>query len=241
MPFRKLIEGYKEFYKTYFKGDSTVFQELTRKGQNPEALVIACSDSRIDPAIITGSGPGDIFVVRNVAAIVPPYRSDSRHHGTSAAMEFAVKVLKVKRIVVMGHSLCGGVQALADKEISNRAYEFIGPWIEICEPARQAVEEELSGVPANVRQRALEQAVILTSLNNLMTFPWIAEPVKAGQIKLHGWYFDIGDGVLSEFDPETGTFNNLLSHKGKPDRQSDRAREISGETIALRRFLRRKA
>lgn len=210
MPFRKLIDGYREFHKLYFKGQSDTYAHLVQEGQKPEALVIACSDSRIDPAIVTGSGPGDIFVVRNVAAIVPPYEKDNRHHGTSAAMEFAVKALKVKRIVVMGHSLCGGVQALADKEVNADAFDFIGPWMNIGEPARQAVEKSLADAPEAIRQKALEQAVILTSLKNLMTFPWVAERVNDGSLKLHGWYFDLTTGELSEYDPETSLFTNVL-------------------------------
>ena len=210
MPFRKLIDGYRDFHKLYFKGKSETYSHLVQEGQMPEALVIACSDSRIDPAIVTGSGPGDIFVVRNVAAIVPPYEKDNRHHGTSAALEFAVKALKVPRIVVMGHSLCGGVQALADKEVSKDAFDFIGPWMNICEPARQAVEKDMIDAPEDMRRRALEQAVVLTSLKNLMTFPWVAERVNEGALKLHGWYFDLTTGELSEYDPETAQFANVL-------------------------------
>ena len=120
MPFEKLIRGYKAFHLNYFKSENKLFKGLVRDGQNPDTLIIGCSDSRADPAILTSSEPGEMFVVRNVAALVPPYKTDSMHHGTSAALEFGVKQLKVKHIIVMGHSMCGGVNAIAHHEITRR-------------------------------------------------------------------------------------------------------------------------
>jgi carbonic anhydrase len=211
MPFRKFVQGYKDFYKNYFQSDSSVYDELVRRGQSPETLVIACSDSRADPALITGSQPGDLFVVRNVAAIVPPYRHDTTHHGTSAAIEFAVKSLKVKHIVVMGHSMCGGIMALANREMAQQEYEFIGPWMDIATPARDAVEAELGDASDPIKQRALEQAVILVSLNNLMTFPWIAAKVRAGELQIHGWYFDLKSGQIFRYKEKTQSFEKLAA------------------------------
>lgn len=210
MPFQKLLEGYKSFREIYSQTDNRLLEELAKRGQAPETLVIACSDSRSDPAIITSSQPGDLFVVRNVAAIVPPYKKDTLlHHGTSAAIEFAVKTLKVKHIIVMGHSGCGGIQALARRDIADDQYEFLGPWVKIGQPALEAVDKELPDATPENRQRVLEQAVTLVSLNNLMTFPWIAEPVRAKTLKLHGWYFDIGQGKLMTYDPEKENFSDL--------------------------------
>lgn len=211
MPFRKFVQGYKDFYKNYFQSDSNVYDELVRRGQSPETLVIACSDSRTDPALITGSQPGEMFVVRNVAAIVPPYRHDTSHHGTSAAIEFAVKTLKVKHIVVLGHSMCGGIQALANKEAALQEYEFLAQWMDIATPAREAVEAELGDASAPIKQRALEQAVILVSLNNLMTFPWIAERVAAGDLQIHGWYFDLKSGQIFRYKEKTQSFEKIAA------------------------------
>ena len=209
MPINKLIKGFRAFRSSYFE-EKDHYSELVRKGQNPTALVIACSDSRNDPALLTGSEPGDIFVVRNVAAIVPPYQPDNNYHGTSAAIEFAVKGLKLKDIIVLGHSLCGGVQVLADQARQDAAkFEFLSQWIAIGRPARDTVNAILPDAPQAVKLKALEQAIILTSLNNLMTFPWIREAVESGKIALHGWYFDLVDGKLLGYDFKTGQFEEM--------------------------------
>jgi carbonic anhydrase len=209
MPFSHLISGYQLFRKNYFGGRKKLFSALVRDGQAPETLVISCSDSRTDPAVLTSSSPGDIFVVRNVAAIVPPYKTDSSHHGTSAAIEFAVRTLKVRHIVVMGHSFCGGCQALAEKEVLRGQYEFLSKWMEIGNPALEKVERELGGAPADVKRRSLEQAVVLVSLGNLLTFPWIKSALDAGTVELHGWYFDLESGELLTHNPASGIFEEI--------------------------------
>jgi carbonic anhydrase len=209
MPFKHLISGYKSFRKNYFGGGRNLFSALIRDGQAPETLVISCSDSRTDPAILTSSSPGDMFVVRNVAAIVPPYKTDSSHHGTSAAIEFAVRTLKVKHIVVMGHSFCGGCQALAEKEVLKGQYEFLSRWMEIGNPALEKVEKELGLAPPDIKRRALEQAVVLVSLENLLTFPWIKSAVDAKAIDLHGWYFDLDNGELLNYNAATKVFEEI--------------------------------
>jgi carbonic anhydrase len=212
MPFSKLIKGYKEFQTKYFKGsekENNLYQTLSKHGQNPEVLVIACSDSRNDPALLTQSEPGDIFVVRNVAAIVPPYQPDSQYHGTSAAIEFAVKGLRIKDIIVLGHALCGGVEALLTGKNASQQFEFLSNWIEIGASARNAVTAELAHLDKSIQLRALEQAVIMTSLNNLMTFPWIKDGVAAGNITLHGWYFDMVSGKILGLDFASGTFGDI--------------------------------
>jgi carbonic anhydrase len=208
MTLQKLIDGFARFQTEYFK-DSDFYHKLARNGQAPETLIIACSDSRNDPAILTQSEPGDIFVVRNVAALVPPYQPDSNYHGTSAAIEFAVKTLKVKNIVVLGHALCGGIQALSQQEGGTNGHEFITHWLTIGEKARKNVEKELSNSSPEAKQKALEQAVILTSLNNLMTFPWIREKVERSEISIHGWYFDLLGGKLLNYDYAEGLFVDL--------------------------------
>lgn len=208
MPFNKLIQGFGRFHSKYFLEKNKLYETLAKKGQSPEVLMIACSDSRNDPALITECEPGDIFAIRNVAAIVPPYHPDDKYHGTSAAIEFAVKGLHVKDIVVMGHAQCGGMAALLNGQIQSK-FEFLGNWIEIGRPAKEAVEIALSNAPQEIKQRALEQAVILISLNNLMTFPWIREGVAAGKITLHGWYFDLEKGKMLSLDFTSGLFTDM--------------------------------
>jgi carbonic anhydrase len=202
------LSGFKEFQRTYFCADSEYFASL-EKGQTPRALVIACSDSRVDPAIITGCEPGDMFVVRNVANLVPPYENAPGLHGVSAALEYAVKVLAVGHVIVLGHSCCGGIQALMDPGREGLG-EFIAPWVRIAEPALREVARELPSKPEPVRQRACEQAAVLVSLENLLTFPWVWERVMTGKLYLHGWYFDMQKGELLSYLPETGTFEALV-------------------------------
>lgn len=209
MPFNRFVKGFHLFQHKYFK-NSDVYKELTSKGQSPEALVIACCDSRNDPALLMQSQPGDLFVVRNVAAIVPPYQPDDNYHGTSAAIEFAVKGLKVKEIIVLGHSMCGGVQALANQNSATKdAFEFLTQWISIGASARQKVDALYPSASPEHRQCEIEKEVIVTSLNNLMTFPWVREAVEAGRISLNGWYFDMKRGALLDYDLATGVFNEL--------------------------------
>lgn len=173
--------------------------------------MIACSDSRTDPALVLNSRPGDLFVVRNVAAIVPPYKTDSSHHGTSAAIEFAVRRLKVKHILVMGHSLCGGIQALTDLDKMKQEYEFLPQWMGIGASALETVARDPRNADPETRRHALEQAVILISLKNLLTFPWIKTEVDAGKIDLHGWHLDISDGKLLHYEPDTDSFQDIKS------------------------------
>lgn len=212
MPFNKLLDGYKSFREDYYEKED-LLKELAAKGQNPDTLVIACCDSRSDPALLTNSKPGDLFVVRNVAAIVPPYKSDNQHHGTSAAIEFAVQTLKVKNIVVLGHSQCGGIGALSDRETCKHQYEFLTPWMDIGIPALNAVEQELPNASPDIRRRALEQAVVLVSLDNLMTFPWIASAVAEGRLRLHGWYFEMHAGKMMTYSETKGIFEEALQAK----------------------------
>ncbi len=209
MPFNRFVKGFHLFQHKYFR-NSDLYKDLTTKGQNPEALVIACCDSRNDPALLMQSQPGDLFVVRNVAAIVPPYQPDDNYHGTSAAIEFAVKGLKVKEIIVLGHSMCGGVHALANQDDNTKSkFEFLTHWISIGDMARQKVDALYPSATPEHRQCAIEKEVIVTSLNNLLTFPWVKSAVDDGKITLHGWYFDMKNGALLDYDMGTGVFNEL--------------------------------
>lgn len=202
------IAGFKRFQQHYFDQDEQRFAPL-KQGQNPKVLVIGCSDSRVDPAILTGCAPGELFVVRNVANLVPPCEYDNHHHGVSAALEYAVCHLEVERIIVLGHSGCGGIGALMHGISNGRSAEFIGPWVQIAERAKAQVLKELPGKEPVKQSRACEQAAILVSLENLLTFPWIRERVESGSLLLHGWYFDISIGQLYSYSPGVGNFEAI--------------------------------
>lgn len=186
----RLIEGYRTFRAEVWPAARARYETLSLAGQRPHTLVIACSDSRVDPATVFNAGPGELFVVRNVAGLIPPYKPDSEYHGTSAALEFAVRVLKVERIVVLGHAQCGGVQAMVEGAPAE-AQDFVAPWIEIARPALELV------APDEDRLSRIEEAVVRVSLTNLRTFPWVAQAEARGMLRLEGLRFGIASGVLS--------------------------------------------
>ncbi|HEY1944736.1 MAG TPA: carbonic anhydrase [Roseiarcus sp.] len=192
-----LLEGYRRFRTEIWPAERARYEALARWGQSPETMVISCSDSRVDPQTVFGAVPGEMFVVRNIAGIVPPYEPNTgSHHGTSAAIEFGVRVLKVSRLVVLGHAQCGGVRAMA-LGAPPEARDFVASWVDIAKPAISAG----SGDEAQ-RLEEIEAAVVRLSLANLMNFPWVAEAVAAGSLKLHGYRFDIHTGVLSRIDAD---------------------------------------
>jgi len=204
------LAGFERFQEKYFAGDESIFSRL-RQGQSPRVLVISCCDSRADPGMLMGAGPGDIFVVRNVANLVPPYRNGAEMPGIRADIEFAVKGLNVEQIIILGHSGCGGIRALMDGEgITENHYEFIGTWVSIARAARDRVLRELAGESRAVQETACNQWAISLSLDNLMSFPWIQERVGAGTLALHGWYFDIDAGELLAYSTQTSSFAPLV-------------------------------
>jgi carbonic anhydrase len=202
-----LLAGYRRFREKGWPGQRTVYQSLAEAGQRPQALVISCVDSRVDPAIIFDAAPGEMLTVRNVANLVPPYAPDVAYHGTSAALEFGVRVLSVRHLIVLGHELCGGVKALLEGAPAN-ARDFVAPWMSMAESARERALSLESASPRE-RQQCCEQAVIKVSLANLMTFPWIAAPVAAGTLRLHGAWFSIRTGELMVLRPD-GSFTQPL-------------------------------
>jgi len=201
----KLIEGFLSFRDTYYVQNRELFEALGRRGQAPKVMLIGCADSRVDPLLITRAEPGDLFIVRNVANLVPPYAPDGHYHGTSAALEFAVRALEVAHIIVLGHAQCGGVRALLDRSpVAGSGGDFVAAWMSIAERAR---ERTLSlAVSDEERRRNCELETVKVSLDNLLTFPWIGERVEARRLTLHGWYFDIADGHLMRLDPATREF-----------------------------------
>ena len=202
---QKMIHGFRHFRKTYFSNSTELYSRL-RHGQMPSTLMIACCDSRVDPAHVTRSSPGEMFVIRNVANLVPPYHPDSAFHGVSSAIEYAVCVLEVKHIIVLGHSHCGGIHTLMSDEWHDHPSEFLTRWLTLAEPARRRVKESLAGMAEEVQLRACEESSILLSMENLMTFPWIRERVETGNLKIHGWYFNMNEGELYDYDSEKEEF-----------------------------------
>ncbi len=195
-----LVAGFRAFRARYYEQRPERMHELSTHGQSPAVMVIACSDSRVDPALLLGAEPGDLFMVRNVANLVPPYTPDSTYAGTSSALEFAVRDLKVEHIVVLGHSACGGVEALRNAVSGTPPErEFIAPWMEIAAAACSQGHD--GGVPD---QQTVEHDGIRISLNNLRSFPWVAERVDAGDLTLHGWWVDLVQGRLCRIEPGGG-------------------------------------
>jgi carbonic anhydrase len=198
----RLLEGYRRFREDIWPAERARYEMLSEQGQRPPTLVVSCSDSRVDPPTVFGAAPGELFVIRNVAALVPPYQPDGGCHGTSAALEFGVRVLKVARIVVLGHAQCGGVQA-AVEGAPPEASDFVAPWMALAAHVVDGAPNGSGGTVSRAeRLRRCELAVVRLSLDNLMTFPWIAEAVAAGRLKLHGMQFDIHTGVLAYVGPE---------------------------------------
>ncbi|WP_246476199.1 carbonic anhydrase [Roseibium litorale] len=204
---KELLGGYGKYLQKGFVRHKETHEHLAVYGQKPQVMVISCCDSRVTPEGIFHAGPGELFVMRNVANLVPPAEDDTSLHGTSAAIEYAVRALKVKHIVVMGHAKCGGV--LAFRESANAPAlkgDYIGRWIKLLEPAAIS----LACMPVDKiddPQLAMEYAGVRQSLKNLVTFPFVAEQVSAGELELHGAWFDIGSGELRVMDPETEVFS----------------------------------
>lgn len=197
-----LLDGYRRFRYEIWPDERARYEKLAKYGQSPETLVVSCCDSRVDPQTVFGAVPGELFVVRNIAGVVPPYQPDGHYHGTSAALEFGVRVLKVKRVVVLGHAQCGGVAAVVDG-VPDTAQDFVGPWMGLLEPVRARIPPE-----DGHDHSEFEKEVVKLSLENLRTFPWIEERVRAGELELAGFRFDIHTGVLmhivnGDFEPVT--------------------------------------
>ena len=201
----RLIEGYRTFRTTRLPVEQHRYRELAETGQSPEVMVIGCCDSRVSPEVIFNARPGELFVLRNVANLVPRYSPDDAVRGVSAALEFAVEALKVKHIVVLGHARCGGIRAFAAPAAPLSHSDFIGNWMALMAPAAEAVGPRGARSEAEYHS-ALERASVFTTIGNLTSFPFIRGSVERGALQLHAAYFDVATGLLSVGDPATRAF-----------------------------------
>lgn len=204
---KHLLEGYKAFATQRLPAEQSRYRELSVKGQSPEVMVIGCCDSRVSPEVIFDVGPGELFVVRNIANLVPTYQPDENAHGVSAALEYAVTVLKVKHIVVLGHAQCGGIRAFVDKIEPLTPGDFIGKWMQMFIKPGEVVEQREHETMAQFVER-IEKAAVFRSLENLMTFPFVRKAVESGQMQTHGAYFGVAEGSLFVLDKEAKEFRN---------------------------------
>src|SRR6187402_1830677 len=203
-----LLEGYKAFATQRLPTEQTRYRELSVKGQFPEVMVIGCCDSRVSPEVIFDVGPGELFVVRNIANLVPVYQPDGNAHGVSAALEYAVTVLKVKHIVVLGHAQCGGIRAFVDKIEPLTPGDFIGKWMQMFIKPGEVVEQRDRESMQDFTTR-IEKAAVFRSLENLMTFPFVRARVESGDMQLHGAYFGVAEGSLFVLDKATKEFRSV--------------------------------
>jgi len=220
----KFLTGIENFQQQHF-GENSELASTLIEGQKPQALLIGCCDSRVDPALVTDSSQGDLFILRNIANLVPPYLKNDDYHGVSSSIEYAVCHLEVSDIIVFGHSNCGGIGALMDSAQGEEAGEFIGKWVNIAASARDKVLREMPNETPDKQARACEKEAILVSLRNLMTFPWVKERVAKGQLSLHGWYYNMGTGQLRSYNQLTEEFDVLVKQYS-----SDRKKEQESTT-----------
>jgi carbonic anhydrase len=209
-----LIAGYRAFVAGRLPQEQARFKELAEQGQAPRVFIIGCCDSRVSPEVIFGAGPGELFVARNVANLIPTYGPDAHQHGTSAALEYAVMGLRVEHVVVMGHAQCGGVRAYVQNELDPYARplspgDFIGQWMTLIAPAAKSLGPPSEPITDYIERLAKES--IRQSLRNIRTFPWAKNLEERGKLKLHGAYFGVADGRLQVLDDESGKFEPVFA------------------------------
>ncbi len=204
-----LIAGFARFRRNHFSRADVLYRNLVSQGQTPKVMIVGCCDSRVDPALIFDCAPGDLFVIRNVANLVPPAEDRVGHHGTTAALEYGVCNLAVEHIVVLGHAHCGGIHTLLQTAGKDNPNSYIDDWMSLVEAARLQVMREFADASAEVQQRECEQRSVVVSLQNLLSFEWIAERVAKRTLALHGWYFDIESGQLLAYQADSDKFASL--------------------------------
>ena len=211
----KLYKGIHKFRESYFTKEEDFFKGLSHS-QGPEVLFITCSDSRVDPNLVTQSLPGELFIVRNVGNIVPPYNAGRGKSSAIAAIEFAVLVLGVKDIILCGHSNCGAVAALHMEEDKFAEMPYLKEWLKICSPVTDTVNKYYQHLEGAKRQKVTEEENILFQLRNIETYPFVAERLNRGELHLHGWYYDIGTGHVHSYNPVSDSFEKIV-YKGDKD------------------------
>ncbi len=208
---REIVEGYWKFRSEIYPKLARVYRRLAQEGQNPSTLVITCVDSRVDPGKLLSAGPGEVFIARNVANIVPPFSAGGGHSSIGAVVEFAVLQLNVDTIIVLGHGKCGGIAALLGGEEGPRGEAgYVHNWMGLARTARDKVLSELPDAPDDERLKALEEENVRLGLRNLMTYPWVKERVDAGTLEIVGGHFDIEDGILFHCTLEQDTFEPVV-------------------------------
>ena len=205
----QLIDGYRTFTSQRLPTEQSRYRELSERGQSPQVMVIGCCDSRVSPEVIFDAGPGELFVMRNVANLVPVYQPDGGAHGVSAALEFAVQVLRVPHVVVLGHAQCGGIRAFVDNAAPLSPGDFIGRWMSMFIKPDERVEQREHETRQEFVTR-IEKAAVFRSLENLMTFPFVNRAVERGELALHGAYFGVAQGSLSILDREAKEFRKVM-------------------------------
>jgi len=196
--FKKIMQGYQSFRKQYALGDKSVMQSLANNGQQPQVMIVACCDSRVDPALILQCDPGDLFVVRNVANIVPPFEKDEAHHGTSAALEFGISFLNIKHLILLGHSQCGGINALINSDEKSQN-DFINNWVSLVKIKNFTAKDT----------DAYAKLALQQSYKNCLTFPWIKEKILQESLQIHLWFFDIKKGQIFTYSESQREYQEL--------------------------------
>lgn len=204
----RLYKGIHTFQSSHFKREEEFFRRLSTH-QKPEVLFITCADSRVDPNLVTQSSPGDLFIIRNVGNIVPPHNAIRDKNSVAAALEFAVLELKVADIIVCGHSNCGAMQMLRRNDAALLEMPHLKEWVQIAEPVKRIVDRYYHEASDEMKERITEKENILMQIRNIETYPFVEKALETGALKLHGWYYDIGTGRISAYDPETDAFENI--------------------------------
>ena len=207
---QRLLDGYRTFATQRLPTEQNRYRELSERGQSPEVMVIGCCDSRVSPEVIFDAGPGELFVMRNIANLVPIYQPDDRAHGVSAALEYAVSVLRVKHIVVLGHAQCGGIRAFVDKIAPLSPGDFIGKWMSMFIKPGEIVEQRSHESMQDFVTR-IEKAAVFRSLENLTTFPFVRARIESGELQLHGAYFGVAEGSLFVLDKQSKEFKSAAT------------------------------
>jgi len=210
----RLYKGIWNFQRSYFREETDFFRRLST-GQSPEVLFITCADSRVDPNLVTQSRPGELFIVRNVGNIIPPYEAIKDKNSVAAAIEFAVLKLPVKDIIVCGHSNCGAMQALTAQEHELRGMPYLQDWLNLADPVKEIIMNHYADATDEIRQRVTEEENVLLQLHNMQTYPFVRKALEENALRLHGWYYNIGTGSIYSYNSEEDVFQIISEESMK--------------------------